>query len=182
MANIENKKYSLIEMMVHVPLCTHAEPSKILIVGQADEDMKNEVAKHNVEAKFVENLQSEDKKIYDAIIYLEKELDEALMANVERIITKQGIFVAQSAKAGSDIDSLKNDITTIGKNFWITMPYRFGHNTCILASKKYHPQADIVLQRSDLLDDLNYYSSEIQNASFVFPANIHRELTGIAKR
>lgn len=182
MANIENKNYSINEMMVHVPLCTHAEPSKVLVVGNADEDMKQEVAKHPVEVKYVETLQSENDKIYDAIIYLNKDIDETLMANVERIITDTGVFVAQSVKPQSDIESLKNDLNTIGKNFWITMPYRFGHDLCILASKKYHPQADIVLQKSDLLDGLNYYSSEMQNACFVFPANIHRELTGIAKR
>ena len=62
------------------------------------------------------------------------------------------------------------------------MPFKFGHNTSILASKKYHPTADINLQRSDLLDGLDYYSSEIQLASFVFPATEHRALTGIAKR
>lgn len=182
MANIENKKYSLIEMMIHVPLCTHAEPNKVLVVGQVDEDFKEEINKHDIEVKYTDSLQSENEKVYDAIIYLEKDVDEALMANVERIITDSGVFVAQSVKPQSDMESLKNDLNTVGKNFWITMPYRFGHNLCILASKKYHPQADIVLQKSDLLDDLNYYSSEMQNACFVFPANIHRELTGIAKR
>ena len=62
------------------------------------------------------------------------------------------------------------------------MPFRFGHNTSILASKKYHPTADLVLQRADLLDDLQYYSSEIHKAVFVFPAAEHKALTGIAKR
>ena len=43
-------------------------------------------------------------------------------------------------------------------------------------------EADIILQRSDLLVDLNYYSTEIQHASFVFPTHIQKDLTGIAKR
>ena len=62
------------------------------------------------------------------------------------------------------------------------MPFKFGHNTSIIASKRYHPTADINLQRADLLDGLNYYSAEIHNASFVFPAGEHKALTGIAKR
>jgi spermidine synthase len=62
------------------------------------------------------------------------------------------------------------------------MPFKFGHNTSILASKKYHPTADLNLQRADLLDGLDYYSAEIQLASFVFPAGEFRELTGTAKR
>ncbi len=179
---MENKNYSLNEMMVHVPLCTHAEPSKVLLVGETDEDMIKEIEKHNVELKCVDSLQSENEKIYDVIIYLNDDIDETLMANVERIINDKGIFTCKSEMAEKSLDKLKSDITTVGKNFWITMPYRFGHNSLILASKKYHPQADIVLQKSDLLDDLNYYSTEMQNSCFVYPANLHRELTGIAKR
>ena len=62
------------------------------------------------------------------------------------------------------------------------MPYSFNHNTLIFASKKYHPQAEIVLQVSDLLPDCQYYTTEMQNASFVHPAYITKEITGIAKR
>ena len=74
------------------------------------------------------------------------------------------------------------DLKLVGTKFWIAMPFKFGHNTSILASKKYHPTADLNLQRADLLDGLDYYSSEIQLASFVFPAGEFRELTGTAKR
>ena len=35
------------EMMVDLPLCTHKEASNVLIVGTSNEDMKNQVAKHN---------------------------------------------------------------------------------------------------------------------------------------
>jgi len=62
------------------------------------------------------------------------------------------------------------------------MPYTFGHTTLVFASKKYHPQAEIVLQVSDLLEGCNYYTTEMQNAVFVHPANITKEITGIAKR
>ncbi len=82
----------------------------------------------------------------------------------------------------NDKEQLFADLRLVGTKFWIAMPFKFGHNTSILASKKYHPTADLNLQRADLLDGLDYYSSEIQLASFVFPAGEHRELTGIAKR
>lgn len=182
MASIENKNYSIAEMMVHVPLCTHAEPKKVLVVGEVEDILLEELKKHDSEVKCVDKLESENEKIYDVIIYLDNNIDETLMANVERIITDTGIFVVKSVMPQKDINSLKADLKTLGKNFWIAMPYSFGHNVCILGSKKFHPQADIVLQKSDLLTDLNYYSTEIQNASFVFPSYIHRELTGIAKR
>ena len=81
-----------------------------------------------------------------------------------------------------DEEKLKSDLKLVGEKFWIAMPYKFGHETAILASKKYHPTADIILQRSDLLNDLEYYSTEIHHASFVFPAAQYKALTGIARR
>ena len=105
------------------------------------------------------------------------------MANVERCIEdKKGIFVTKASFIYKDVEVSKKEIENIGKNFWICMPYTFGHNTLIFASKKYHPQAEIVLQVSDLLEDCNYYTTELQNAAFVHPANITKAITGIAKR
>jgi spermidine synthase len=51
----------------------------------------------------------------------------------------------------------------------------------VIASKKYHPQADIILDRSDFIE-ASYYNTELHNASFVFPNYIQKPLTGIAKR
>ena len=62
------------------------------------------------------------------------------------------------------------------------MPYRFGHQASIIASKKYHPTADLNLQRADFLDDLEYYSSEIHIASFVFPAKQHKRFNRYCKK
>ena len=62
------------------------------------------------------------------------------------------------------------------------MPYSFGHNTLIFASKKFHPQAQIILQVSDLLPDCKYYNTELHNASFIHPQYITKAITGIAKR
>ena len=79
-------------------------------------------------------------------------------------------------------DILKKDLTLLGNNFWIAMPYSFSHSTMILGSKKYHPTADLNLHRADFLENMEYYSSDIHLATFVFPAKIHKELTGFAKR
>ena len=174
------------EMMVHLPLCTHKEASNVLIVGTSNEDMKNQVAKHNktsnVEFGDSSLITSKNDKNIDVIILTDVKIDELLLANIERILKDDGLIAFASEAFSKDKEQLFADLTLVGTKFWIAMPFKFGHNTSILASKKYHPTADINLQRSDLLDGLNYYSSEIQLASFVFPAAEHRELTGIAKR
>ena len=62
------------------------------------------------------------------------------------------------------------------------MPFRFGHNTSIIASKNYHPTADLNLQRADLLDGLDYYSAEIQMLHLYSPAAEHKALTGTLQK
>jgi len=185
MSSLENKNYAFNEMMVHVPLCSHKEPKNILVVGNIDDDFKKELEKHsleNIEFGDESIITSKNEKNIDVIIIAKGSVCEELLANIDRILKDDGVLSFKSKSYAKDCDALANDLTLVGSKFWIAMPFKFGHTTSILASKKYHPTADIILQVSDLLDDLNYYSTEIHHASFVMPANIHRKLTGIAKR
>ncbi|NVJ53149.1 MAG: spermidine synthase [Campylobacteraceae bacterium] len=173
------------EMMVHTPICTHKEPENVLVIGSANDELKKEVEKHNlknVEYGDTSILTSKNEKDVDLIIFTDVNLDEMLLANIERVLKDDGVIAFSTSSFSTDEQKLKDDLELVGQNFWIAMPYKFGHETAILASKKYHPTADIILQRSDLLVDLDYYSTEIHHASFVFPAAQYRALTGIAKR
>ena len=182
MANIENKNFSYDEMMVHVPLCSHKDINKILVVGDVSSDFKTELDKHECKNITYSNELNQDDK-FDIILYNKDVPSDLDMAAVERCIEpKKGIFVTKASFIYKDIEVSKQELSTIGKNFWICMPYTFSHNTLIFASKKYHPQAEIVLQVSDLLEDCNYYNTELQNASFVHPTYITKAITGIAKR
>ena len=174
------------EMMVHLPLCTHKEATKVLIVGSNNEDMKAQAAKHNkvsdIEFGDTSIITSKSEKNIDVIILTDVKIDELLLANISLILKEDGLIAFPAKAFSRDEDQLFADLKLVGSKFWIAMPFKFGHNTSILASRRYHPTADINLQRADLLDGLNYYSAEIHNASFVFPAAEHRALTGIAKR
>ena len=178
----DNKAFN--EMMVHTPLCTHKEAQNILVIGKASDNFKKEVLKHTGNIEFTDTslLTSKNEKNIDVVILTDLKINEILLANIERILKNDGIITFKTKSFSKDCDILKNDLELIGKKFWIAMPFKFGHTTAILASKCYHPTADIVLQRSDLLKDLEYYSTEIHHASFVFPAAQHKALTGIAKR
>ena len=184
MSSIENSNFAFNEMMVHVPLCTHKEPENILIIGNVDDELKQEVAKHKAKATFgdVSVLNAYNEKDVDVIILTDIKLDELILANIERVLKNDGIITFKSKSFHRDEVALQNDLKLVGEKFWIAMPFSYGHTTAIIASKKYHPTADLVLQTSDLLDDINYYSTEMHHASFVFPAHIHKKLTGIAKR
>jgi spermidine synthase len=125
---------------------------------------------------------------YDVIILDEVSdfsLDKVLMAHISRVLDDTGVFVTFSNLLG-DNGSLVQNMSVVANEFHIAMPYFVNlvipaTVTFILASKKYHPTADIILQRADLLDGLNYYNSEIQEASFKQPNNIRKLLKGIVK-
>ena len=184
MSSLQNTNYAFNEMMVHVPLCTHKEPENILVIGQVDEELKQEVAKHKAKATFgdISVLTAHNEKDVDVVILTDAAIDDLLLANIERILKDDGVITFTSSSFHKSEEDLIADLKLVGEKYWIAMPYSFGHSTSILASKKYHPTADIVLQTSDLLSELSYYSTEVQHASFVFPAHIHKTLTGIAKR
>ena len=182
MANIDSKNFAHDEMMVHVPLCSHKDINKVLVVGDVSDDFKSELDKHECkDITFSDELNVEGQ--FDIILYNKNTPDALIMAAVERVIEpKKGIFVTKATSIRRDVEKSKVELALVGKNFWICMPYSFGHSTLLFASKKYHPQAEIVLQTSDLLEDCNYYSTEMQNASFVHPTYITKAITGIAKR
>ena len=182
MASRENKNYAYDEMMVHVLMCSHKYINKVLVVGEVSEDFKAELAKHECkDITYSDELNVDEQ--FDIILYNKDVPTELEMANVERCLEpKQGIFVTKASSVQRDVETSQAEITTVGKNFWICMPYSFGHTTLIFASKKYHPQAEIVLQVSDLLEGCEYYNTELQNSAFVYPQYVTKALTGIAKR
>ncbi|SKB80362.1 spermidine synthase [Malaciobacter marinus] len=179
-----NDNQAFNEMMVHVPLCTHKEPENILVIGETSPELKKELEKHPFNIEFGDEalLNSKDEKNIDVIILTNIKISELILANINRVLKDDGLITFKTESFQNDENRLKEDLQLVGTKFWIAMPFKFGHTTAILASKKYHPTADIILQRSDILDDLDYYSTEIHHASFVFPAAIHKALTTIAKR
>ena len=96
------------EMMVHLPLCTHKEASNVLIVGTSNEDMKNQVAKHNktsnVEFGDSSLITSKNDKNIDVIILTDVKIDELLLANIERILNNDGL-IAFASEAFSETKS-----------------------------------------------------------------------------
>ena len=172
------------EMMVHVPMCTHKEAKNVLVIGTTNDNLKKEFDKHqaNVEYADISILSSKEDKSIDVILFTDVNLDEIILANIQRILKDDGLITLSTSNFSTNETKLKDDLSLVGTKFWIAMPFKFGHETALLASKKYHPTADIILQRSDLLVDLEYYSTEIHHASFVFPAAQYRALIGIAKR
>ena len=114
--------------------------------------------------------------------------DRNFYAHVFKILKDDGIVVAQGESWWIDMPLHKQIMGVIGEFFKIVIPYRFemymypGCNwNFVLGSKLYHPTADMILQRADLMDGLRYYNADIHKASFVLPNYVKQELGELYK-
>ena len=211
------------EMLAHVPICTHRDPKKVLLIGGGNGGVAHELLRHKdlqidmVEideeaievskkffreyepsdrlnltiddaTKFIENV---DPSSYDVIIVdsdNEAFYTKEAYGKFYEILKEDGLLATQGSSYYMDMSRHKEILKNMGEKFWIAMPYRYemlcyhGIWNFIIASKKYHPTADIILQRADLIDGLKYYNSDIHIASFALPTNIDKELRGFAKK
>jgi len=171
------------EMITHIPLCTHKDPKDIIIIDNFN-IVKSQISQYNIKniyyKTFEELLSTEFNTIDIIIINQRSPLDNQSISNIYNILKEDGLIIFQTDNFDDQNSKLINDLQLVNK-FWIAMPTIFENQIFILASKKYHPQADIILQRSDFLNDLYYYNSDIQKASFTMPTYIKKRLLGISK-
>lgn len=179
------KSFIYPEMIVHVPLCTNKNPKNVLIVSNNAELLCNEMKKYqDVNFEVIEctmdELRKEADNSYDVVIS-EMYGDSVVLAHINRILKVDGQLVINN-KPLDDIESNKVLMSDLACYFKVIMPYNLGNdNSAILASKEYHPTADIILQRADMLDDLQYYNCDVHIAAFAMPNYIRKEYLGIIK-
>ncbi len=177
-----NNSNFLIEMLAHVPLSTHKEPKNIFLVSDQPEEYIFQFSKYkflnlDVEVSSIDDFNNRivefNNETFDVAI-IEKNISNIDSAHISRILKRDGLV---SAIGDSNFISLKE----LAKNFRIAMPYIANNNILLFGSKFYHSTADINLQRSDLLEDLNYYNSDIHISSFSLPNYIKREISSFVK-
>jgi spermidine synthase len=182
---IKMRDFIYAEMMVHVPMCTSKEAKDVLIISNKAELLMAEVARHKeanlkVVGCSLNEISSLGDAAYDVVIS-EMGDDAALFSHINRILKKDGQFVTTHPSL-DNIEANKNIMKTLGKYFKIIMPYNIGNGaTALLASKEYHPTADINLQRADMIDGLSYYNCDIHPAAFAMGNYIRKEYLGIIK-
>ena len=187
------------EMLVHVPVCTHANPKRVLVVGGCD-NIKNELAKYNIFEEIVhievdgatETLSSLDNTKFDIAIVVSDTFanNREFWIELTKRLDEKGVVSALSSDIMLDTQTTKESYKMLGNIYKIVMPYRYekevdGRLECaymVLCSRFYHPTADINLQRADLTDGFRYYNSDIAIASFQMPTFVIKEYLGIIKR
>ncbi len=191
---MQNKDNTIYEMLVHIPMCTHADPKKVAIIGESKEIL-NELAKHKdidtVEISSedaIAKLTDTSKNSLDIIIVNAKKIlhDPLFCGIAKRALNSKGIISVAASSLAKDVSSASKELKTLGEHFRIVMPYGFAssndsYSYAYIASNFYHPTADINLQRADLTDGFNYYNSDIAIAAFTMPTYIRKQYLGLIK-
>jgi spermidine synthase len=179
------KEFIYPEMMVHVPVCTNKVPKNVLIISNNADLLNVEMSKHSdIESKTISSsldaIRAEADKSVDVVI-CEMSADAAVVAHISRILKDDGQLSITHASL-DEVQSNKVLMQVLGNYFKVIMPYNLGNgSTALLASKEYHPTADIILQRADMIDGLKYYNCDVHIAAFAMPNYIRKEYLGIIK-
>lgn len=173
------------EMLVHVPMCTHQDPKKILVIS-SETQISTELARYDeisyevISQNFLQELEKKQDESFDlVIVYADETVDTVFVAQINRVLNAKGLFVCKT--------NVKKELMMACTHlFGIVMPYKYtktkSFDEVVLASKLYHPTADILLQRSDLLEGVSYYNTEVHLGSFALPNFERKELAGIYKQ
>lgn len=179
------RDYIYPEMMIHVPLCTVKVPKNVLIVSDNAAALEAEVARHTKIASTTvaaTDVTAALRDVADAsveVVVLDALTDDAAaLAHVNRILNEEGLVVMQHADL-EDEAANKQLMQILGNYFKIIMPFYVGGNkTALLASKSYHPTADIILHRTDMLDGQKYYNCDVHPASFAMGNDVRKAYLG----
>jgi len=182
------------EMLTHIPLCTHAEPHNIITIDASNE-LLNELAKYkdlNITNLTSDNaiamLTNTDENSIDIIIVANSDFNdnEIFWGLTNRTLTKKGLAVAIASSPTSNEVQAKEELRVIGSLFRIVMPYSFYDandkvSYAYMATKFYHPTADVNLQRADLTDGHEYYNCDIAISAFTMPTSVRKSFLGLIK-
>lgn len=139
---------------------------------------------HNDFALFAQAMDLDIKK-YDVII-ADSLLDKHQIDGLSRMLTSEGILIVRSHHPLLEEEAFMQKIREYAPFFKIIMPFFpylsiLGDKSYIFASKHFHPCADMLLQKIDLLPHLHYYNAKIHENAFTLPNFIFEKIQDIAK-
>lgn len=176
------------EMMVHVAMCTHKNPKAVLVASDNDDLLMGELARYReatvtttAGSNLLESFRNAADNSFDVIMVDALNTDSAVLAHLNRALKEDGLAVMQHPHL-DDVNANTVLMQVLGNYFKIIMPYHLEDGTTLLlCSKEYHPTADVILQRSDLLEGHSYYNCDVHVASFAMPQYIRKNYLGIIR-
>ncbi|MDQ1299225.1 MAG: spermidine synthase [Campylobacterota bacterium] len=176
------------EMMVHVSMCTHKLPTSVLLASDNRDLLMKELARYKESrvatvagSDLLESFRNVEENSADVVMVDALTSDGAVIAHISRILKDDGLLVMKHPSL-DDIVANTPLMEALGNYFKIVMPYRLEDgSTLLLSSKEYHPTADVILQRTDLLEGHQYYNCDIHPSAFAMPQYIRENYRGLAR-
>ena len=176
------------EMVVHVGLCTHKLPTQVLLASDNTQLLMGELSRYREStvtsvgnANLLESFRNAEDKSADVLLLDSTTDDSVVIAHISRVLKEDGLVVLKHPSLDA-VEANTSLMQILGNYFKIIMPYHLEDGTTLLlCSKEYHPTADIILQRSDLLEGHSYYNCDIHVASFAMPQYIRKNYLGIIR-
>jgi len=187
------------EMLTHVPVNTHANPSSVLVIN-GGKRIQRELDKYNIitqtvhiDKDVIAELGKLGAKQFDIAIVATNEFTNSREFWIEltKKLDSKAVVAIQMSNIFTQKEQAISELKLAGAIYPIVMPYRYDKaiesnalvsDYLMLASRFYHPTADINLQRANLTDSFAYYTSDTAIASFNSPALIYNDYLGIIKR
>ncbi|MDP2850005.1 MAG: spermidine synthase [Sulfuricurvum sp.] len=176
------------EMMVHVAMCTHKSPRSVMVLTHQPDPLKIEMGRYReTDAEYagaddlLGALRGGSDKSVDVLLLDTLSDDGAVFAHINRLLKEDALMVCNHPDL-NDVTANTNLMQILGNYFKIIMPYHLEDgSTLLLCSKEYHPTADLILQRSDLLEGHHYYNCDVHIAAFAMPQYIRKNYLGIIR-
>ena len=176
------------EMMTHIPMCTHKNPRSVVVLTNQSDLLGEEMGRYgNIDVTYAGTndllgaLRTIADKSTDVLLMDTLSDDSAVFAHVNRLLNEDGLMVCKHP----DLDDIAENtklMQILGNYFKIIMPYYNGAGeTLLLCSKEYHPTADLILQRSDLLEGHQFYNCDVHIGVFAMPQYICKNYLGIIR-
>ncbi|WP_120945918.1 spermine/spermidine synthase domain-containing protein [Helicobacter labacensis] len=122
-------------------------------------------------------------KLYDKILDLDLQPYDILISlstpnahqvdGLQRMLNPKGLMLLSVPNPLLEQEAFKGALTSLQGCAQILMPFNTPYaptpQVYLFASKHYHPLADMLLQKIDMLDGLRYYNAEIHHAAFAQP-------------
>jgi len=197
---MQNLDYIKSEMLTHIAINTHANPKRVLVIN-GGKRIGRELDKYNIieEVVYIDGDDTVEKlgqlgaKKFDVAIVSTPDFTNSREFWIEltKLLDTKGVATIEMSNIISKVDSAKAELKLAGTIYPIVMPYRYDKASdgeivtseyLMLASRFYHPTADINLQRADLTDGFAYYNSDIAISCFSVPSFVYRDYMGIIKR
>jgi len=197
---MENLDFIKSEMLTHIAINTHADPKRVLVIN-GGKRIGRELDKYSIITEVIyvdgddtiEKLQKLGAKKFDVAIVSTPQFtsNREFWIELTKLLDAKGVVSVEMSNIITKVEDAKAEFKIPGAIYPIVMPYRYDKSTngeivtseyLMLASRFYHPTADINLQRADLTEGFAYYNSDIAIAAFSVPTFVYKEYLGIIKR